>query len=373
MCGICAVLSNNIVSKELDFFKKLFIISSLRGLDSAGTLFIRERESGKKKKTKTLVYTVLKDNTNCINFMETHQPFEGFYKDGDRKLLLGHCRSATIGNIIKANAHPFMTKNVIGVHNGTMRSRNPKDETDSEHFYKDVSDNGIEAAIKKLSRYQDAYALVYFDLEDCSINVLRNKDRPLSFAYSKTLDTLFMASEHIFLHFLLVREGMSKDFKIEEYEPNILYTYHRETINGKITYDIENPEKKKLEPDIFSTVHHSSHNYRYNGDVLESEPWKNSPRYYRTAGGGAVVPIVPRSGTTNSGHLIDLSWRINNVRYAKYEIEKKLAENVCDFCDKPGNIEKFDKIFWVNHIKYICADCVELEPDLIETAKAMVR
>ena len=57
-----------------------------------------------------------------------------FFKEmAQPRAIIGHNRSATIGNITKDNAHPFRKGDLVGVHNGTIHSlKQSNGSTDSE-------------------------------------------------------------------------------------------------------------------------------------------------------------------------------------------------------------------------------------------------
>jgi hypothetical protein len=126
------------------------------------------------------------------------------------RALLGHCRAATRGESSRFNAHPFCFDNIVGTHNGTLSYQSHKKltgeakfQTDSEAIFAEIEAFGIGPTVKKFKGYKendtfscpDAYALVWYDTRENSINFLRNKERPLYFAFDKKREQLFWSSE----------------------------------------------------------------------------------------------------------------------------------------------------------------------------------
>lgn len=119
---------------------------------------------------------------------------------GNHNAVIGHNRYATEGGISNRTAHPFNIDHISGVHNGTIKfadRRNVLDDwedfdVDSENIYHHMAKNGVDDTIKKLN---GAYALVWHDANEGTINMVRNDARTLHFVYSKDEKTMFWASE----------------------------------------------------------------------------------------------------------------------------------------------------------------------------------
>lgn len=197
MCGLVGVVGN-ITPKVGRAFKDLLVFDSVRGPHSTGVAFI---------------YSFV-DPRILKKAVVPHQFFElPDWENNNRivsKCLMGHNRWATTGLINDENAHPFENESIIGMHNGTLLNQDLLDdsecfEVDSENIFHHIHLNGVKDTVSKL---HGAYALVWYDKADKTINFLRNKDRPLSFAMTKDMETLFWASERWMLDVALSRHGV---------------------------------------------------------------------------------------------------------------------------------------------------------------------
>jgi len=191
MCGIVGYITlkddTNIHSKD-KFFTEALFTDTLRGHDSTGIVTIEEEFRWHWQK-------------QCVaapKFISS----KGFH---DRELktwcAVGHNRSATRGEVSTDNSHPFQHESIILVHNGTMRTtyslehQDKKIEVDSELIAYNLSKTPVEDAHKVLSKLNGAYALVWLDERDQSVNFARNSERPFHIATTKDEDCLYFASD----------------------------------------------------------------------------------------------------------------------------------------------------------------------------------
>lgn len=125
-----------------------------------------------------------------------HRGWDNFWRD-NHNVVIGHNRWATQGAVNNINAHPFTFDTIHGVHNGTLRNQRLLDdsndfEVDSENIYYHMARNGVADTVAKLN---GAYVLVWYDSADNTLNMVRNKERPLFFCYSENRKSIFWASE----------------------------------------------------------------------------------------------------------------------------------------------------------------------------------
>lgn len=218
MCGIIGVVSCNPARNSLDnrkYFEQALFTDCLRGFDSTGCFFV----DGHLNRVEYIKRPV------PAYFMQEMAPYSKLMNSfRNYSVAIGHNRKATQGKINTENAHPFLTDNLIGVHNGTLFNthRIPskgKYDVDSEAALNAISEVGSEAAIKEL---QGAFAFVWHDYNDRLLHVIRNKERPLCYGISEDKSTMFIASEGPMLFWLAFRNQIKLD-RIEEFEVGYEY------------------------------------------------------------------------------------------------------------------------------------------------------
>ena len=184
MCGIVGA-AGKIGFDEEKMVKRLLQLDTVRGPHSTGLFGATT-------------------GGQCNTFKKAGTPWEMVeYKGWDEfwrnnhNVIIGHNRWATQGAINHRNAHPFTFDTLHGVHNGTLRNQylldDAKDfEVDSENIYYHMARNGVADTVANLN---GAYALVWYDSMDNTLNMVRNAERPMFFAYTEDDKTIFWASE----------------------------------------------------------------------------------------------------------------------------------------------------------------------------------
>lgn len=190
MCGIVGLItgfSNGFSNDETKVFRDMLLIDTLRGFDSTGVFGVDYNGN----------VEVLKEASNGAAFIQTFD-----YKAFDSWLCrrgmyaVGHNRAATRGSITDKNAHPFVIEaNIVLVQNGTYKgdhSHHKATEVDTEavaHVIHDEPD--LEKALQKIDA---AYALVWYNVKDKTLNIIRNEERPMYIAYTQQ-NAIVFASE----------------------------------------------------------------------------------------------------------------------------------------------------------------------------------
>jgi hypothetical protein len=183
----------------MDVVKDLMVVSNPRGRYGAG---VAVAPLDRKAKIRTL-----RTIGNSLDLMDT-QAFHKMLKKPFPTAIMAHTRYPTMGDWDnEANVHPHQYGSIIGVHNGTMktilREKVDDKESDSALLFKAIAEKGIR---ETLETSEGAYALVYMDLSDKTINFVANDQRPLWFArVGQRRDHLFWASEPGMLQFVLHR------------------------------------------------------------------------------------------------------------------------------------------------------------------------
>lgn len=206
MCGQGG-FAGSLTHTEERAFQHLLLYNGSRGLDSTGAASIKRSETNGKPDI-----VLVKELGSIYELLSIARKGEKSFSDvtaGTQRALLGHCRAKTIGPQARRNAHPFKFDNIIGTHNGTLSHSThsklagyTKYDTDSQALYAEINDKGIAEVVRMLRRspsintsHPDAYALVWYNVEENSINFLRNKERPLWLGFSKDMTKLGWSSE----------------------------------------------------------------------------------------------------------------------------------------------------------------------------------
>lgn len=210
--------AGNLFQGDIKVFNELLYCDMLRGSHATGVASVRGKS-----------VSVLKKAWPSAELMQ-HKDYNSLVT-ATADVLIGHNRHGTMGaNGSHLNAHPFNFDNVVGAHNGTLdRScvRNLKNhsqfDTDSEALYSEMNENGIDELFTKI---EGAWALVYYDKTVGTLNMVRNSQRPLYYAYKKGRGVLYWASEHLMLHWILARNKVELEAEgIYEVSENMLFTW----------------------------------------------------------------------------------------------------------------------------------------------------
>ena len=192
MCGLVGVFGSY-NCKMQGVFKDLLAIDVVRGAHSTGAGFVPHSDKHNSYLLKDAVLPqVLMEDSN--------------FKKGvsqSNLLKMGHNRLATVGKVNKDNAHPFYFEGqlgrILGAHNGTLRNKweleretGEKFETDSQAFFSLISDKGLGEAWKLM---QGAAAVSLYEIDNRTLTLATNGERPLSYAILPTKRQVVWASE----------------------------------------------------------------------------------------------------------------------------------------------------------------------------------
>ncbi len=380
MCGICGVLGKNLIDKEFKAFDTLFHISALRGPDSSGVFAVHK---GEKDPTRYLAATAKSTLTSTEFLYEQELMFKKYREEKKPIVLVGHCRYATQGKITKANAHPFTFPNIVGVHNGTITSPfegRDKFESDSEALYARINEVGIKKTIEGLRTYNAAYALVYFNKKEQTLNFLRNKERPLWIATTE-IGSAFWASEKEFLDFTLNRYNITIKKIFELAEDNLL-SYHLDAQLKEDKFTIT-----KLKP----INHYANHNYAKSNEIwsrgrFEKEnhyqPWEGEDRKierynYETGKweevkvkeDGNVISLPPVPGVKKVIGAPVTMYKFNNEVMNAQNLDL-IMKCGCSLCGSKGfSHTDFNEVQWLTKLKkheFVCDNCINSSKEVAE-------
>ena len=234
MCGLFGIIGPGITRWDLAAFHDLGIVNMLRGTDSAGVLFGKERDyRWSKRDNRCLIKKTAHSYADLLSNFKQHG--EGTdWRRGDLEIptisdnyILGHTRHATKGDTIASNAHPFETKDgkIAGMHNGTIKAEfitelvKDEDErnklkygTDSEALLNEISRRGIQEVVAKLNDDEDSFAIVWVDKEAGRVFFTRNKKRGLAFAVNGSRHVMYYSSELDALRYVLRRNDIKAKY-----------------------------------------------------------------------------------------------------------------------------------------------------------------
>lgn len=214
-------MAGNINYREKGMFRDLHYFSATRGMHSSGLAYVIHNDETTVVKSlgpPTDLWKGLKFSTTGI-------------VSATPKVLIGHNRSATSGTITVENAHPFEVDHIVGVHNGTLRTlyalNGKQGEVDSFRLYQTVVEKGIKETWESLYD-DDAAALVFWDKNEKTVNIIRNNERTLFYAYSESKDCIFWASEAWMIRTAASRNGVKlavdpEGIAIQAFPVNVLH------------------------------------------------------------------------------------------------------------------------------------------------------
>lgn len=320
MCGLVGVLGT-INQQAVDIFNDLLVMNQLRGAHSTGVATVGRGMD---------IHLV--KALGPPNYLKSMVQYSDIVTAG-AMIIMGHGRYATVGEIVPGNAHPFHMENVVGAHNGTLaywtRNELNKDKkfgTDSEAMMQAISDKGLTDVIPTL---EGAWAITVYDKVFDTFNMIRNKERPLSYARINDDKTLIWASEPWMIMLACGRAGLSDKEISGPYDvsENHLFTWDMVPEGSKLAV----PKKSELsgkKPAVVSNHHggrggldlwHGRRGWWFDGDFYpvdgNGQPWE--PPSGRPFGSGnnhigfhrPMTQVPHRPGSLSNG----LKTALNNL------------------------------------------------------------
>lgn len=178
MCGIVGVAGTGPCSHQMkEFFTQLLHHDVIRGHHATGVAAIDTID-------RSLV--VEKKAIASPEFLQEKEVMDNLFAVRHNfNIYVGHNRFATSGaKDDDDNAHPFIHGDIVGVHNGSLRKQSRLDDhkdfvVDSDNLFYQLNKTGLD---DMLTKTDGAFALVWYDRKDNSLNFLRNDERPLAIA-----------------------------------------------------------------------------------------------------------------------------------------------------------------------------------------------
>lgn len=223
----------------------MLFADQLRGADGTGIFY------NNKEIIKTLKAPVASSTFICDKQFDKAED-EIFQR---ANFVVGHNRAATIGKLTHQNTHPFRCNNITLVHNGTLHAhRHLADvESDSNAIAESISKIGFRETIKKVD---GAFALIWYDEKQKTLNFCRNSKRPLWLIESRTL--FCFVSEPKLAEWIFSRNN-EQVVSVTQIPENTLYQFE----NGKMDkYETSKFDVFKFVPPQFMSTSKPAQNQR---------------------------------------------------------------------------------------------------------------
>lgn len=243
MCGIVGIAGNTFAN-HTKMFKDLLVLDQLRGFDSTGVMFISGISNIPAVEKAVGTPENLWMRKDCKLMDHRGVPH------GLPRVMLGHNRAATFGDVTAENAHPFTHKHITGVHNGSLRDwydleNFAENDVDSLSLIQTIAERGIDDTWKS---FTGAAAIVFWDAKEGTLNFIRNDERPLYIGHNIADNLLYWASEPWMIRVAASRNKASlKDEKndIFQLKAHHLHTY-KPTATSCELLEVRELEKKKV-------------------------------------------------------------------------------------------------------------------------------
>lgn len=337
MCGICGIMSTSFIQKELATFDGLMVTSILRGWVGSGVIAVSTKGAIDVIKNKeTGVHLVMSDKFNKI--LKT-----------PRSILIGHTRAPTRGTAGYNDIHPHRAEHILGVHNGTLtkvagKELEPK-QSDSSELFKDIAKRGVQKAIADC---RGAYALVWLDEKEKSLNFLRNGQRPLALAYShkEHPSTIYWASEKETLEYVLSQYGVENPF-IYSLRPDTLLKF---PMDVKLPFRPEIVENIKQKEDVSAGFLSRPRREASAVPGLAKEfdwgPKRDEP----------ITPNFPQSHTSRDGGK---KFETKKHHFVGEDYLEKILQTGCVWCGAVVDRKEYENggAHFINIDEYACTVC----------------
>jgi len=275
----------------MEIFENLLYIDTLRGPDSTGVFLVSNDGN----------VEIAKGAVDGPTFLKSEE-----WREMKKKAIcngwaiVGHNRKATRGSITDENAHPFWVDDkLVLVHNGSMYGshKHHKDVEVDSHAIAHVLAEQPDTE-KALQSINAAYALIWYDVENKKLNLIRNKDRPL--AHTADHNAWFITSETEIMDFVMARVSYNKQPK-----PSVNFpvgNMHTWTLNADkssvLSYaDLDHEYKFQKSP---GTASQSDDEY-----ACAYGAWGHQPGFIQAAiYGSHGTEVVPTKEVENSSVLV---------------------------------------------------------------------
>lgn len=316
MCGLAGV-AGWITAADEKAFQNLMLFSQVRGIDSTGIGAVLRQTDHEIR--------VIKDTVTSTDLMYYDNRVDKLFTK-PLNVLIGHCRAATKGRVVKKNAHPFLVGKILGAHNGTLsyatqaiHKKVQDTDTDSEGLFVSIDQLGPKAAIEGMES-SDAYALSWYNSDDHTISLCHNNLRPLVYALGEAGKTIYWASEAVLLGAALIRNDVkiNTTVGIAEVPINHVFTWE---VPADFQSTLKEPISVKAEPQRKAAYTGYNRMFNQGGGNDTGAPFDHGGK--ATTAGTSVVPFKRPDDSlrftrkTGNGSRVESVWGPNGYHSEK--------------------------------------------------------
>lgn len=379
MCGICAVFSEDLGLQDEQAFRDLLVMCSLRGWQSTGA-FVGHQHKDK------IDVTYEKVLGSPYNFFVQDEKTNLLRDIKDRKFIVGHTRYATNGKLAERNAHPFDFPNIIGVHNGVILGTvSAPYETDTEELYATMDQDGAPDALGQLWA-SDAFACIWYNKKEKTVNFARNDKRPLYAVWDKKGETMALASESWMLYGALGRRNIEMSEKgIHAVTPDKIFTLNitekNFPFNMKVK-DIPKMKRKVWQSNKSERVWNGGADWEgmeLGNEELYSQYHEQKDRENRNKNKNkdTKLPVIlqpnthtkPAQQAPGIRKIVPYLLGFGDRKIPRETYLNQIREG-CSNCGKHPDNGIFNSCVWVAPNDFICASCLS-DPVIVASTKEL--
>lgn len=268
MCGLIGIITksrNGFNQDQKAAFELLMFLDTLRGDDSSGSFLAHNNGN-------VDIIKSLDDGTQFIKKSEFKSQLQAAWSTG--WAMIGHNRKSTRGATTEENAHPFWVDDkVVLVHNGTLfdHKKLADKEVDSHALAVHLSEkHTFEEIEEALQQVNGAYALMWYDVHNKRLNIIRNEDRPLCFM--ETPEAYYIASEAWMLHVIAMKVGLKGASKPELLDHSTLFQVQlNEDKSTTISHKVLDCKYRRVGTQFFQ-----GQGTQYDADYWENHPFQRA-------------------------------------------------------------------------------------------------
>lgn len=348
MCGLWGAFSApGLSDSEIDNALLLGYLSGIRGnnsMDSTGLYVL-----GKNDKNEW-TYRIAKEVLPSPIFVMDSEIKKEWHRK-DIRLMMGHSRAATIGEITKEFTQPFIDGDIVLAHNGTIESfvknkHNPK-ESDSKEFARRLNENKKD--VERVLWQADAghYAISLLNYHDYSLTLVRNASRSLFLMPNENSTTIYWASEPWMLRAMADRTSLKMGAMMYP-DSHILYKWSLSSMKMEEIKMSRLAPKQESKGKLFQTP-------------MFCKDCRKRTEYCTCR---QALPMLPAPGKKKETSVPDTSkWVYQGFRAVRYtkSNRKPVLKAGCASCKTPV-YDLRDKVYWFAPNHFFCEDCHENNP-----------